>query len=176
MENAERITTERLVIRRVAQADWRGIQRIWADQSESAYARYDRPNDTGDEAVRARIARWAACGQSWEHVFYAVCLQDEVIGYVSLNARPDGYEIGYCFHSRHHRRGYTRESLSAIIELMRGRGAAKLTAGTALDNTPSVRLLEALGFARVATESVSFYKDQAGNDIVFEGGVFERTL
>jgi len=176
MADTERITTDRLVIRRVAQADWRGIQSIWADQSASAYAQYDRPNDTGDEAVRARIARWAACAKSWEHVFFAVCLGDEVIGYVSLNARPGGYEIGYCFHSRHHRRGYARESLSAIIELMRGRGVTKLIAGTALNNTPSVRLLESLGFARVGTESVSFYRDQAGNDIVFEGGIFELTL
>lgn len=176
MEDTERIVTSRLVIRRVTQEDWKSIQRIWADQSESAYAQYDRPNDTGDEAVRARIARWAACGRSWEHAFFAVCLGDGVIGYVSLNARADGYEIGYCFHSRHHRKGYARESLSALIELMRGRGVARLTAGTALGNTPSVRLLEALGFVRVGTERVSFYKDQAGDDIVFEGGVFERTL
>ena len=33
-----------------------------------------------------------------------------------------------------------------------------------------------MGFELIGTERVSFYKDADGNDIVFEGGVFERTL
>jgi RimJ/RimL family protein N-acetyltransferase len=32
------------------------------------------------------------------------------------------------------------------------------TAGTALDNIPSVALLKSLGFTLIATEKVSFYK------------------
>ena len=59
---------------------------------------------------------------------------------------------------------------------MKDLGAAKLTAGTAINNTPSVRLLTALGFRLTKVEKVSFYKDDAGNDIVFDGGVYERTL
>ena len=53
---------------------------------------------------------------------------------------------------------------------------ARATAGTALDNRPSVALLSSLGFTQTATESVSFYQDSAGNPIVFTGGVFEKPL
>jgi len=30
-----------------------------------------------------------------------------------------------------------------------------------------------LGFQLIGTEDVSFYQDAQGNDIVFEGGIFE---
>lgn len=43
---------------------------------------------------------------------------------------------------------------------MRELGIKRLTAGTAINNTPSV----------------SLYKDADGNDIVFDGGVFEVNL
>ena len=47
------------------------------------------------------------------------------------------------------------------------------SAGTAINNTPSVKLLTSLGFKLVEQEKVSFYKDADGNDIVFDGGIFE---
>ena len=52
-------------------------------------------------------------------------------------------------------------------------GITKFTAGTAINNIPSVSLLKSLGFTLVGTEKVSFYKDVQGNDIVFEGGIFK---
>ena len=45
-----------------------------------------------------------------------------------------------------------------------------------MKNTPSVRLLENTGFTLTETEKVSFYKDENGNDLVFDGGVFELKL
>ena len=60
--------------------------------------------------------------------------------------------------------------------MMKDRGAVTITAGTALNNTPSVRLLTSLGFRQIGTETVSFYKDSAGNDITFEGGNYELLL
>ena len=74
-----RLTTERLQLRPVVAEDWRSIQRIWRDFAASDFAQYDRPNDLSDEAVRARIAKWEE-RQSTEHMFFAVCLQDTVIG------------------------------------------------------------------------------------------------
>ncbi len=98
-------------------------------------------------------------------------------GYIAMNQRSAGvYECGYSFHPAFHGCGYARESLRAVIGFMKSAGATKLTAGTALHNAPSVRLLKALGFTQTAVEQVSFYKDEAGNDIVFDGGVFEKEL
>lgn len=60
-----------------------------------------------------------------------------------------------------------------IFDYLRTLGITKFTAGTTINNIPSVALLKSLGFELVGTENVSFYKDAQGNDIVFEGGIFE---
>ena len=71
---------------------------------------------------------------------------------------------------------YAKESHLALIDYMRELGIKRMTAGTALNNTPSVVLLKSLGFELIETETVSFYKDADGNDIVFDGGIFELVL
>ena len=169
------ISTERLAIRRVRADDWRAIQTIWVKAAKAPYARYDIPNDTRDDAVMSRIEKWASYADSTEHMFFAVCKQEKVIGYVSLNQRDKGYEIGYCFNTDYHGHGYARESISKLTDVLRA-GGSLIIARTALRNTPSVRLLSSLGFRMTGTEKVSFYKDGAGDDIYFDGGIFELKL
>lgn len=107
---------EKLTIRRIQAEDWPALRQIWLDQSRSVYAQYDRPCDLAPEAVRSRIATWGRFACSTEHMFFAVCLAQQVIGYISMNRRADGYETGYCFHSAYHGHGYARESLKAVME------------------------------------------------------------
>lgn len=171
-----KIKIERLTIRHIVADDWKRIKEIQVDFNTSALSQYDKPHNTDDEDVRARIARWAGANSGTEHMFFAICLGDTVIGYSAFNIRENGHEIGYSFHSSYHGKGYAKESHLALIEYMRGLGIKQLTAGTALNNTPSVALLKSLGFALIETEKVSFYKDAVGNDIVFDGGVFELVL
>lgn len=170
------IRTERLSIRRVCADDWIAIQAIWTDAAKSIYAQYDKPNDLDNQSVSRRIAKWASLANSDEHMFFAICLQNVVIGYVAFNVREMGYEIGYCFHSDYHGKGYAKESIIVLLNMMKNRGVSIITAGTALNNTPSVRLLTSLGFRQTGTETVSFYKNDAGNDITFEGGNYELLL
>ena len=169
------IKTERLIIRRIIEEDWRSLQHIWKDFSSSQYAQYDLPHATSDEDVRARVCKWAKFNSSVEHMFFAICLDNIVIGYVAFNIRDDSHEVGYCFHSNYHGKGYARESQAALFDYLRTLGIKKFTAGTAINNVPSVSLLKSLGFMLIGTENVSFYKDAQGNDIVFEGGIFELT-
>lgn len=166
------LKTERLMIRRIAEDDWESLQRIWKDFSFSEYAQYDTPHDTDAEAVRARIRKWASRNTGTEHMFFAVCLDRTLIGYIAFNIRENSHEIGYCFHSDYHGHGYARESHAALFEYLRTLGITKFTAGTALNNLPSVALLKSLGFALTGKENVSFYKDAHGNDVIFEGGIF----
>lgn len=170
------LRTARLTIRPIVETDWTGVQRIWEDMHASPYAQYDIPHNPDPTDVRNRIARWARANQGTDHLFFAICLGEAVIGYYSFHRRPDGYEIGYCFHSAYHKNGYARESLAALIPYMRQLGVSRLTAGTALENLPSVKLLTALGFQQIGTERVSFYKDSSGHDIEFDGGRYARTL
>ena len=84
--------------------------------------------------------------------------------------------MGYCFHSAFQGKGYAKESHLALLGYMRNLGAVRITAGTALQNEPSVTFLKALGFTLTETEKVSFYKDEHGEDIVFDGGIFALEL
>lgn len=170
------IKTKRLTIRPVVKKDWRRIREIREDFQSSPYAQYDRPWSMEDEDVRRRIAVWAEAGTGRDHRFFAVCLRDEMIGYIAFNRRPDGYEIGYCFHSAFGGRGYAKESCLALFDYAKSLEIRKLKAGTAISNLPSAGLLRSLGFQQTGTEKVSFYKDSCGNDIVFDGGIFELDL
>ena len=170
------IQTERLSIRRVQAGDWQAIQTVWKEVAKTAYARYDNPKDTADQAVQPRIERWASFAGSTEHMFFAVVLADAVIGYIALNQRGRSHEIGYCFHPAYHGNGYAKESISAVLRAVKSMGIDCVTAGTALENAPSVRLLTSLGFRLAGTEKVSFYQDAQGNAIVFDGGIYELKL
>jgi RimJ/RimL family protein N-acetyltransferase len=170
------LKTDRLTIRHIVADDWKSIKEIWLDFNAAAFSQYDKPHNTDDEDVRSRIAKWAAANSGIEHMFFAICLGDVIIGYSAFNIREDGYEIGYCFHSAYHGKGYAKESHIALFDYLRTLGITKFTAGTALDNIPSVALLKSLGFTLIATEKVSFYKDSEGNDIVFDGGIFELII
>ena len=167
------LKTERLAIRHIVADDWKSIRDIWVDFNSSEYAQYDTPHITEDANVQARIAKWAAANSGTEHMFFAICLDENVIGYIAFNIRESGYEIGYCFHSAYHGKGYAKESHLALFDYLRTLSITKFSAGTAINNTPSVKLLTSLGFKLVAQEKVSFYKDAEGNDIVFDGGIFE---
>ena len=172
----QKITTPRLIVRRVAFDDWKAIQSVWSDRAVSSFAQYDKPVDLADSAVCVRIAKWASFSDSLEHMFFAVCLEARVIGYISFNQRSEGYEIGYCFHSAYHGNGYALESVSHALNELKALGVPRVTAGTALDNRPSVRLLQKLGFQLIGTESVSFYNDSNGDPVYFQGGIFELRL
>lgn len=167
------LKTERLTIRPIVAEDWKSIKEIWADFERSPFSQYDRPHSINDEDVRIRIAKWAAANSGTEHMFFAVCLDDTMIGYSAFNMRESGYEIGYCFHSQYHGKGYAKESHTALFNYLGTLGITRFTAGTAINNIPSVSLLKSLGFTLVGTERVSFYQDAQGNDIVFDGGIFE---
>ena len=169
------ITTERLRIRRIRTDDIRAVKRLWLDASASPYAQYDRPYDTSDRAVTDCVKRWAAV-DGWDDMFLAVCLDSLLIGYIVLYRHGDAREIGYCFHSDYHGHGYARESLAALFAYLKEHGITRLTAGTALDNTPSVKLLYALGFALKERGQVSFYQDENGDDLFFDAGEFELLL
>lgn len=168
------LITDRLTIRPIEAADWPAVRSIWAELAPLPMAQYDKPHNTDPDAVQARVARWADFTQrGTEHMFFAVCLNGVMIGYFAFNARENGHEIGYSFRPACHGKGYAKEALSVLLKHLKGRGFTCFSAGTALNNTPSVRLLEGMGFRLKGTEKVSFYQDADGRDIVFEGGLFE---
>ena len=170
------IKTQRLLIRHVELNDWRALQDIWNAISRTEYAQYDGKHTTDDASMIERITAWTNACKGVKHLFWVVCLNDEVIGFFAFHDRVDSYEIGYGFHPNSHNNGYATESLLALVDLMKKFKVSTLTAGTALKNTPSVKLLTKAGFELVETERISFYQDENGNDIFFDGGIFKLYL
>lgn len=159
------IKTSRLYMRNLSEEDWAAMKNIFVDFNQSNYAIYDMPLPTEDYEVKALTKRFAD-----SNLFFVVYLLDshEMIGYVCFHKNEDTYDLGYCFHSSYHLNGYAFESTMALIKYFSKEYDVKgFTAGTAMDNIPSCKLLEKLGFTCASTETVSF-----DGDFSFQGGNF----
>ena len=164
------LTTQRLFIRKLQNADWQDMGKIFRDFSQSPYAIYDHPMPTREEDIKALTARFAESG-----LFFAVYPKagGNMLGYVCFHRVKDTLDLGYCFHSDAHGQGIAAESCRALMLCFRDQqGIHRFSAGTAMDNHPSRRLLERLGFTCQSTEILSFHKDSRGNPISFLGGSF----
>lgn len=164
------LNTDRLYIRDISVGDWAQLKHIVTDFETSNYAIYDSSFPTEDKPFQELVKRFAD-----SHLFFAVFLKDrpEMIGYICFHNNGGQFDLGYCFHTDYQGMGYAYESCQSVMKYMKQYcGAEGFTAGTALLNTPSCKLLEKLGFVLSDTEELSFHKDELGNDIKFEGGNF----
>lgn len=164
-----RLETSRLCIRRLHETDWQEIKNIFTDFNNSRYAVYDMALPTKEKEIRTLTKRFAE-----SNLFFVVFLKgsSDMLGYVCFHKEGENYDLGYCFHSAYHSKGYAYESAKALIEyFVKEYDAKNFTAGTAIDNIPSCRLLEKLGFVCASTETVSF-----DNAFSFQGGNFILNL
>ena len=158
------IETSRLYIRDLYETDWVEMKEIFIDFNQSKYAAFDRPLPKDDDESKSLTKQFSDTG-----LFFAVHLLEnsKMIGYVCFHKNGDSFDLGYCFHSAYHSNGYAYESVTALIEYFaKKHHVISFTAATAIENTPSCRLLERLGFAYVSTETVSFnekFSFQSGN-------------
>lgn len=161
------LKTDRLLIRELTPDDWKFMQKIAADFRRS---KYDMPLPIAEAEIIALTKQFAET-----QMFYLVFLHETGIGYICFHEDNGNYDLGYCFHSDYQGKGYAFESCGAIINhIANERNVKAFTAGTALENRPSRKLLERLGFTLQKTECLSFQKDINGNDISFEGGIFVK--
>ena len=158
------IETSRLHIRDLYSTDWPEMKNIFVDFNKSKYAAFDRPLPRDDDESKSLTKQFADSG-----LFFAVHLleSNKMIGYICFHKNGDTLDLGYCFHSTYHSNGYAYESAIAVIEyFVKEHHAVSFTAATAIENTPSCRLLERLGFSHISTETVSFdgrFSFQSGN-------------
>jgi len=157
-----KIVTRRLLVRTLEFDDWPALKRIARDFQASQYRYFDREMPVDDAGAQS-AARYAASTGMW----FSVCLGGEMIGYVCFHEENGAMDVGYGFHSSAHGFGYAFESISALLELLASVGVRRFSAGTALANAPSVRLLERLGFCLTGTEEVCFWEGHP-----FTGGMF----
>ena len=141
------IKTSRLHIRDLYETDWVEMKEIFIDFDRSKYAVFDRPLPRDDDGSKSLTRRFSDSG-----LFFAVHLleNNKMIGYVCFHKNGDAFDLGYCFHSAYHSNGYAYESAIALIKYFeKEHHVVSFTAATAIENTPSCKLLERLGFAHI---------------------------
>lgn len=120
-----KITTQRLEIHPMCQAEWRDILELFRDFSASPAVIYDFPLPTSEEKAREQVRIWAESG-----FFYSVCLRGEsrVIGYLCFPGEQER-DFGYLFHRQWHGKGYAQEAARAMMqELHEKDGICRFTA------------------------------------------------
>lgn len=168
------ITTSRLYIRELQNSDWQGLKEIAITHQKSPFSNFDHPLPIEDKEIQKVTNFFVDRG-----LFFAVFLKDSnnMIGYVCFQNKDNYYDIGYCLHSDYQKKGYAYESCSELMNYLTQHSQIKgFTAGAAMNNTPSCKLLYKLGFELIGRKMISFYKDENGNDVYFEGGKFAKNV
>lgn len=164
------IKTERLEIKNFVIDNWRDLQEIFIDYEASGYANYDYQIPTTDNEVKRITDRYV------KNKFYAVSElnNNRVLGYVCFNGENyKELDLGYCFNSLYHGKGYATEACIAVINYaFNTLQVERLTASTAKLNYPSCRVLNRLGFSKTGECINSYRKATDGNPIEFVSSLF----
>ncbi|MEU0183446.1 GNAT family N-acetyltransferase [Streptomyces sp. NPDC006207] len=138
------------------------ILRPWAESDAAEFSALlsERGNGTPTvERIRTAIAELLAATESTGIALLPIQRRDEgdFIGYCGLiigRSTLDEPEIAYELFQRAHGHGYATEAARAVLEAAIATGRKRLWSTVGTWNTPSLRVLEKLGFERdhVSTE------------------------
>jgi RimJ/RimL family protein N-acetyltransferase len=165
------LETGRLTLRNFVISDWEALHEMINQYESSELAAYDEQWPTSPEEIK-QVTKWFAGGDS----YLAVCLKDtdRFIGFVSLNQEQKEdcreFNLGYIFNFDYRGKGYATEACRAAIgHAFERLQAQRVVTGTAAANRASCRLLERLGFKKMAESVGSFRNTQDGKPIEFVG-------
>jgi RimJ/RimL family protein N-acetyltransferase len=156
--------SERLILRRPEPRDYESYLRSWSNPEMS---RYTGLRDNVGEFIHGLIAEMHAKQPGEEGVngpWYQYSIERRsdgvLVGDIGIGFGVPGerqVEIGYRIHPDHHRQGYGREALTAIIPyLIAQHGIHRFIGVAASLNTASVKLLRSLGFRQEGHFKQSF--------------------
>lgn len=159
----QQLETERLVIRRFKEKDWKDLYEYLSDEEVVRYEPY--------QAFSIEASQNEAKSRAESPAFLAVCLKEnnKLIGNIYFAKQEfKTWEIGYVFNRSYQGRGYATEAANAVIAYgFNTRGARRIVAMCNPLNTASWRLLERLGMRREGhlKQNIYFKKDEKGNPI-----------
>ena len=146
--------TKRVKLRSAAVDDWKAVKQLFLVFASSPYYIYDPVGSFEDDYVKNWVQDMVD-----SHILYVVSLTDSplIIGYVCFHKDVDAYDIGYLFFNEYKNKGYATEAAKAAMDVLAEKtGIHKFTAIVAMENLPSVRVLEKLGFSIVEERTVEF--------------------
>ncbi|WLQ32018.1 GNAT family N-acetyltransferase [Streptomyces castrisilvae] len=144
------LRTERLILRPWAETDAEEFSALLSERGKGTPAA---------ERIRKSITELLTATQSTGIALLPVQRRDEgdFIGYCGLiigRSTLEEPEIAYELFQRVHGRGYATEAAAAVLEAAAATGRKRLWSTVGTWNTPSLRVLEKLGFERdhISTE------------------------
>ncbi|MBQ3275911.1 MAG: GNAT family N-acetyltransferase [Oscillospiraceae bacterium] len=170
----DRIETPRLVLRKAVDADLDAIwHNVWSDETLAETMLWT-PTLTREEAL-ARLERTK--NHQAENYGFFVCRRDtdEPIGFGGVREiSPGEYdETGLCIARQYQRRGYGKEMLTALIELVFGElGGSRFHYSCFHNNDASAALCRGCGF--VFTHSEPARRERDGLEYLCDHYVLER--
>lgn len=165
--------TDRLILRPTREADGPLCLSIWLDEKMGRYLA-DPPREKADD----RYLNFAV-GIEEDEDWYPMIAEDresgEFIGTCSVVPTEDCacWDLGYCIHLDHWRKGYATEMVARLIEEGRAHGIRAFTAAVAKGNAASNALCRKLGF-RIWKDDGTFRK--TGTDIVYPEYIWRLEL
>lgn len=142
------IESARLRMRPLSVDDAEALHLIYAD--EEAMRWWSHPPHSSLDETRAALAK-RIDDPAWRAWAITLTADDTAIGSLGAHEKRQGrvVEIGYALARSHWGRGYAREAVSRLIDLLlREEGHRRVFADTDPENAASNRLLESLGFVR----------------------------
>jgi aminoglycoside 6'-N-acetyltransferase len=145
--------TPRLVLRRFTMAD---LDPFVAYRADPEVARYQGWEAGFSRAQGEEFLEWVKSvdpDTPGEWFQFAIERRDAagLIGDCAAHFGPEETEIGFTLAPAHQRMGYATEAVGALLGYVGSRGHTPAVAWCDVDNLPSRRVLERLGFALVET-------------------------
>ncbi len=126
---------------------------------------FDLPEDwkNGAQLARRRLPQLAVCPDYHPWSIRAIALKGirQVVGYVNFHDLPGRHdmagkdacaEFGYTIFDRHRRKGYVEETVRALMDWARARGARHFIFSIAPDNEASQGLARKLGARKIGLQ------------------------
>jgi RimJ/RimL family protein N-acetyltransferase len=150
MNVPQQIETDRLLLRRLTDADIQPFYRFLSDPDSTRYMAFTDEQKTNEGATAMVEATIASYDTDAAIFVLAITLKDsgEYIG--SLGASPDpdadATEIFYTLLPEYRGKGYAVEATKHLVDYLQNKEqASRITAYVMTDNAPSIRVAERLG-------------------------------
>lgn len=142
------IETRRLILRSFTENDMDSLFEMLGDEQtcldDGGYHAYPSKNDPGFLSDASFLAK------SGEHCAVALRETGRVVGLVHIMSSelgPETAELGYVIGKNHHRRGYAKEAVQAVIDELFAGSIQTIVCTCYEYNAASAKTLESLGFS-----------------------------
>ena len=147
MPNAS-IHTARLTLGSLREVDKAALTALF--RHDAVKETYMVPDPLDDAMAERLFARILALSQDDTRCVFGIFLDGALIGVLNDTEIEGGtIEMGYALHPDHWNCGYMSEAFAAVIDYLRTRGFATVTAGAFEENTASLRVMQKCGMTRL---------------------------